>query len=284
MAFHNLKLIKTMGCPAIHIGGGEPFLDPDGLIQVLKAAMNIGVRVDYIETNSSWFKDLNSAREILALVRSYGVRQLLISISPFHNEHTPLIKVNGVMQACLDVGINGVPWTQFFYPELSQLGATRTHSLEEMISKYGQRYPQSIAQRFWIQPLGRAPNFLSQVYTPASSINLATNRIGCNELMQTNHFHLDLYGNYIPGLCAGLAIRSQDLGKPLSETRYPIISRLFESGIGGLIDYARKEFGFSIGHEYLSKCHLCQEIRKFLVVEKGYQSQELQPVEFYYHI
>jgi hypothetical protein len=39
--------------------------------------------------------------------------------------------------------------------------------------------------------------------------------------------------------------------------------------------------GFSPEDAYLSECHLCFAVRKFLVAEKGVVSWELQPEEFY---
>ena len=41
-----------MGCPSVHIGGGEPLLRPDKLQAVLEAASDCGVGIDYVETNS----------------------------------------------------------------------------------------------------------------------------------------------------------------------------------------------------------------------------------------
>jgi hypothetical protein len=102
--------------------------------------------------------------------------------------------------------------------------------------------------------------------------------------LQTNHFHIDLKGNYIPGLCAGLSIRVEDLGAPLDEKKYPFITSLFNQGVGGLLDIACQKYGFVTGHEYLNKCHLCQEIRNFIVIEKGLSSIELQPVDFYLNL
>ncbi len=47
-------LIGSMGCNAVHIGGGEPFLQPEKLSLVLKAASQAGVKIEYVETNSLW--------------------------------------------------------------------------------------------------------------------------------------------------------------------------------------------------------------------------------------
>lgn len=279
-AFNYLSLIRAMGGNAVHIGGGEPFINPDKLLGVLKAASRAGIKIEYIETNSSWFKDSEGAEKLLANLRNAGLRSLLVSISPFHNEFVPLSKVNGVMQACGKTGINIFPWTQDFYPDLAKFDASETVSLDDLTQAFGDNYLANIPQRYWIQPNGRAIRFLQKIYSMQSSVDLAEDRNGCQELLQTNHFHIDLYGNYIPGLCAGISIRHSDLGKTLSSNDYPIFNILAESGPGGLIDFAHKQ-GYQLAHEYLNKCHLCQDIRRFLLREKGMDSCELQPREFY---
>ncbi len=279
-ALNYFTLIRKMGCNSIHIGGGEPFLQANKLLNVAKMACQAGVKVEYIETNCSWFAGPAQADELLTSFRNAGVRTLLVSISPFHAEFVPLAKVNGVMQACSRVGINVFPWVRDFYAELSRFDADSTIKIEKLIETFGENYLQSMAQRYWIQPNGRAVNFLQRIYQMKSAVDLASDRHGCIELWQANHFHIDLYGNYIPGLCSGLSIRHSDLGRVLPANEYPIINILAESGPGGLVDYASK-FGYKIAHEYLNKCHLCQDIRKFLLREKGMDTHELQPREFY---
>jgi len=85
----NLQAVRSLGCRSVHIGGGEPLLRPDGLAAVLKIANALGVAVEYVETNSSWFKDSRSAEAFLKDLRTQGLETLLVSISPFHNEHIP---------------------------------------------------------------------------------------------------------------------------------------------------------------------------------------------------
>ena len=279
-ALKYLALMKRMGCGSVHIGGGEPFLHRAGLAGVLRAAAQAGVVVEYVETNSSWFKDEASADKILEKLRAAGLRSLLVSISPFHSEFVPLYKVNGVIQACNRIGINVIPWVRDFYSDLSQFDMNGTIPFEELEARFGEDFLRNIPKRYWIQPNGRAVNFLQKAYTMQSAVDLASNRNGCSELLQTGHFHVDLYGNYIPGLCSGLSIRVADLGRVLRPEEYPLLNILVEKGPAGLIDMACG-YGYKIAHEYLNKCHLCQDLRRFLLREKGLDTQELQPREFY---
>ena len=141
-----------------------------------------------------------------------------------------------------------------------------------------------ILQRYWIHLGGRAlETFRPLLGSKTWQQILSENPGGCAaELADTSHFHIDLFGNYIPGLCSGLAIFRGDLGTPLSADSYPILLELFRNGIRGLFEFAEENFGFSPQRDdYISKCDLCNQIRTHLEMNDNYKSNELQPTEFY---
>jgi hypothetical protein len=284
VAEKNFRAVKSLGCSAVHIGGGEPMLRPEELGIVLDAGRRAGVSIDYVETNSSWFKDPESAETLLAGLQMKGLHTLLVSISPFHNEHIPFSKIQGVMDACRNARVRIFAWIGEFIPDLSGLDGSQPHALSEFEEHYGKDYLRGILGRYWIHMAGRAlETFRPVLRTKTLEHILRENTTGCRrELADTSHFHLDLFGNYIPGLCSGLAIALDDLGKPLAEDKYPLLSILNAKGIRGLLDFAAREYAFKprqIG--YINKCDLCTEIRFFLV-QQGYDSsEELCPGEFY---
>ncbi len=278
----NLRKIKDLGCGSIHIGGGEPFLNPEGLEMVLETAHGVGVEIDYVETNSSWFRELDSAYQILSRLKEKGLSTLLVSMSPFHNEHIPFWKVKGVIEACNRTGIGVFPWVKEFYGEINSLGDKTTHTLEEYEKKYGPGYLRSLPSRYWIHFGGRAVKTLGGVLEPVGIGEIFwRNGQRCFELLDVSHFHFDLFGNYIPGLCAGLMIERDDLGQNLPAGKYPFLNMLFEQGVKGLYEFASGKFGFKPGPGYISKCHLCLEIRQYLVLEANIDSPEFGPPGFY---
>jgi hypothetical protein len=280
----NFRALKSLGCSAVHIGGGEPMLRPEALAEVLEIARRAGVAIDYVETNCSWFKDAESAAALFAGLRQKGLHTLLVSISPFHNEHVPYYKTKGVMEACRRAGVRIFPWVADFVRDLEGLDAGRTHALSEFEDRYGKNYLRGVPGRYWVHLGGRALETFRPVLRAKTVEHiLRANAGGCaRELSDTGHFHIDLFGNYIPGLCTGLAIAREDLGKGLAEEKYPLLTRLNAKGIRGLLELAQADFGFAPALPgYLNKCDLCTEIRFFLVGKNVPEFQELSPRGFY---
>jgi len=281
---NTMHILRKLGCRSIHIGGGEPLLRPDELIQVIETASRSNINIDYVETNSSWFKEPDTAETTLSKLRKAGLRTLLISISPFHNQYVPFFKVKGVLEACRQTGIKIFPWISEFLQDLSEFDPQKTHSLDEYTEKFGDGYLTGILERYWIHMGGRALELFRPVLAkkPLEQIIVENSKNCAPELSDTNHYHIDLFENYIPGLCSGLAIAVQDLGRPLAKERYPLLTTLFNAGIKGLLKDAQKLYGFTpVQDGYINKCDLCTEIRTFLVQQNFNQSLELNPKEFY---
>ena len=277
-----LSTIIKLGCRSIHIGGGEPMLNLPSLETILDEAGRLGVNVEYVETNSSWFRTPDQAAQTLRRLKDRGLTTLLISISPFHTEFIPFRKVQGVINACKETGLAVFPWIGEFKDEVQALDPDITHDLSEYMEWYGHDYIESIPARYWIHYGGRALKLFMNIYggTPWREILTTSNR-NCTELRHTDHFHIDLNGDYIPGLCAGLSIRMDDLDGPLDPKRYPLITVLFNEGINGLFELAAATYGFQPRDKYLNKCDMCTHIRDHMVNVMGVDSRELQPRGFY---
>lgn len=274
--------LNGLGCRSVHIGGGEPFLDSDGLEKVLQAFRAGGMGLEYVETNSSWYRNREQAETTLRRLKKAGLSTILVSVSPFHNEFIPLQKIEGVMSAAAQAGVAVFPWVDGFLSDLRAFDETATHSLEEYKKRYGRDYVETIPSRYWVTMRGRALKTYAPYMKKISLENLlARGGGGCSELFDTTHFHVDLFGNYVPGLCTGLSCYHRDVGTPLDKNQYPFLVILMTEGIGGLYQAAAETYGFEAAPAYVSKCELCYDIRRFLVAEKGVGSPDLQPVQYY---
>lgn len=276
--------IIERGCRSVHIGGGEPLLAPDKLTAVAEAARRTGMGIDYVETNSAWYVDAGQADDVLSRLRQAGVGTLLVSISPFHNASIPFSRVRGVIDACRRTGMHVFPWVNAFVRDLDRLGGDRPHAMAEFEAAFGRDYLRRIPDRYWIHLGGRALETFRPVYPgyTAAEILDKSPRSCTRALSDTSHFHIDLYGRYVPGLCAGLAIPMEDLGRPLREGAYPLLDRLCAAGIRGLYELAAAEYGHRPGREdYLNHCDLCTDIRQFLMNGTSEAFPELAPAGFY---
>ncbi|MCF8336095.1 MAG: radical SAM protein [Bacteroidales bacterium] len=283
MSVNAMRKILSLGCRAIHIGGGEPMLNISGLLQVADTAKEQGMGIHYVETNATWFKNEEDAVRTLRQLKEHGILNLLISMSPFHNEHIPFYKTKGLINACRKSGIQPLPWIMDFYSDINAFDDKMSHSLEEYEEAFGKDYLRNIPERYWTHLGGRAVYTYKDIFS-LQPLEKILNSPPCDELEDTSHFHIDLYGNYIPGLCSGLAIDMEDLGAPLNEAQYPFISMLYNGGIEALFHHARNEYGFAPQEAYLNKCHLCDDIRLFMVREKQLDSPELKPGGYYRYV
>jgi hypothetical protein len=277
-----LETLRDLGCASVHIGGGEPFLNRAGLKMTLQFCQTFGMNVDYVETNGVWHcNHEQSVRQLLAL-KEAGLRRLLVSISPMHNACVPFRKTKGVLAACREARIEVFPWAMDFYEDLEKLDENTLHELDEFEERLGPDYRCRILERYWTHLGGRALKTFRDCFPAKAAEEIARDNGSCLELESTDHFHLDLHGNYIPGLCSGLSIRRQDLGRTLDPDLYPLLTALHEQGVGALLELGRSEFGFVPNPQgYISKCDLCTDIRGYLVRVKDVRAVELQPLGFY---
>lgn len=257
-------------------------MKPDLLTGVLEVAGQARISIEYVETNCAWYRDEASACGILERLRANGVDSLLVSISPFHAETIPFEKTLGVMAACKKTGIHVFPWMETFMADLAKLDRKKPHKMEAFTARFGSGYLADIPRRYWIHLGGRALDTFRPVYETKPLAQIISENPGscAARLCDTSHFHVDLYGKYIPGLCAGLALDYEHIGKPLPKERYPLLTLLLEKGITGLFDMARVK-GFSPDRPgYISKCDLCTDIRCFFALQNKFNT-ELLPRGFY---
>jgi hypothetical protein len=278
-----IKLIRTLGCTSVHIGGGEPFMMPEKLVLTAEAIQEAGGAIEYVETNCSWYRNDGQSEELLNRLLEKGVHTLLISISPFHNRSVPFNKTEQVLKICSRTGMGIFPWIRDCIRDLSVMDKNKTHTLDEFQAAFGDDYLERLTHRYWIRMNGRAlETFRSILPLKTAEKTLEDNRGSCRQdLSDTSHFHIDCFGNYIPGLCSGFAIQLSDLGMPLDSGKYPLLNILADSGINGLWEWVSSRFNYQPCRSgYLNKCDLCTEIRSFLFNRK-YSSVELQPPGFY---
>lgn len=270
----------------LHFTGGEPFLNFDLLSRGTEIASNSGIPSLFVETNSSWASDDTTTYEKLSGLKDKGMQGILISVNPFYLENIPFDRTERAIRISHEVfGRNSFVYQQTYYNRFKELDIHGTMPLEEYLQienkpEFGRnvefflngRSPYAM-EKFSIFPQYRARYFFDEPCVPS--------------FLRSWHNHFDNYGNYMPGYCGGISFgKASDLPEllqnGLDEDSHPVLSFIVDDDFEGLFDFAAS-YGYTEREKgYLSKCHLCADIRKHLV-GKG-EFSELRPKEFYNHL
>ncbi len=276
-------LSKERGLYGIHLAGGEATLNFSRLLYAIRSARRHRVALDYLETNADWCIDKKTARDGFRQMQKAGLDAVLISASLFHNEFTPLERTKAAIRAATEVfGHGGVlVWTAEVLRAMEQnLDETKKHPLPQSCQKLGLDPASGDLWRLhsYLTPGGRAAERLADGLPRNSVESFAEN--GCGSILrETSHFHIDPYGNLFTGHCPGLSIGNvENFHRQVTREEAPVYWTLYHEGPFGLwrklaTDFVPEEAG------YVSKCHFCLELRKFLFEKDAYA--ELRPAAFY---
>jgi len=270
------RLLVKGGCRSVHIGGGEPFLNFEGLLDLLKTARRAGIRVEYVETNGFWASDEAQARRYLDALEDAGGNALCISLDPFHAEYVPFALPLRLAEICRKTGFGHFLWQERFLQQLANVTPTKAHNraaLEEQISA---DYILDTARRYGIGMGGRAVN-IEREYSQPKPLGSLLENSPCRDLLSTGHFHVDYLGRFIPPGCTGIAIPLAEVVEGIPEGKYPAFDALTSGGAASLLEYAKGR-GFVPEAEYTSGCSLCFFTRKWLS-ENG-SCPELEPKHY----
>ncbi|HIC89003.1 MAG TPA: radical SAM protein [Anaerolineae bacterium] len=260
----------------LHFTGGEPFLNFDLLLRLTEMAGRLGIPTLFVETNGFWCRDDATTRQKMQALREAGLHGILISANPFILERIPFERTERAVRIARQVfGYNAIVYQEFFFRRFQQMGLSGTLSFEEYVQRagYGLRYAELL-------PGGRVPFKLAPLFQhyPAGRFFGLSCRA---ELIREWHVHVDNYGNLVPGFCGGLSLGdARDLPalyEGLDLDRRPVLKALLTD----LQDLYRlgKEFGYREREGYISKCHLCLDIRRHLARHGDFV--ELRPAAFY---
>jgi hypothetical protein len=270
----------------VHITGGEPFLNAGLLRRAVRTTVARGIPC-YVETNAGWCVREDLVAERFLALRECGIRAILISCSPFHAASIPPRRTLLAIAVALEIfGPEGVivhlpEWLE----QLRRFGLEAPTPIERYCESYGSR---TAGVMFWegygLNSGGRAGYRLGHLITRRRA--LAFRQENCRaEILYAPHSHFDLYGNFIPGFCGGLAAGAwtelAGLVEDFQQSRYPpLIDILVHSGPFGLYQFACQEYGYHpLARGYAGKCHLCVDVRSHLVLSGDFP--ELAPAGFY---
>ena len=270
----------------LHFTGGEPFLNYDLLCESVEIANELEIPSTFVETNCYWAISDEITKERLYTLRAKGLSGILISVNPFFLEYVPFDRTERAIRISQEIFGHNVMVYQFeYYRKFKRLGIKEKMAFNDYLEiEKGQDFARNV--EFFI--MGRAayridtynifPKYKAEYFL----------RDECRPSFIRNwHNHFDNYGNFIPGYCGGLSLgdcRELDilLEEGLNPQEYPILAYIVNNDFKGLLSFSGI-YGYIEKQEgYLSKCHLCIDIRKYLIEKDEFR--ELKPKEFYLHI
>jgi len=261
----------------MHIGGGEPFMDFDGLTDLVCNLSDGGGNVEYVETNASWVTDEKQCELKLRELYKAGADTLCISLDPFHAEYVPIDRPLTLAKICRSIGFGFFLWQERFMPMMSRLDKSKKHTRAEMEELISPKYISETARSYGINYGGRAVNIETE-YSTKKPVKDIVNSNSCRSLVSGGHFHVDMYGRYVPPGCTGIVIPLDEAVNGIPDGKYPVFEALLSGGNKKLLEYAISK-GFTENPEgYPSGCALCINIRHWLSINAP--SPELDPEHY----
>jgi hypothetical protein len=239
----------------------------------------------FVETNCVWCVNDESTKEKLNILKEKGLKGIMISVNPFYLEFVPFERTERAIRFAMEIfGNNTFVYQVEYYRRFYDLGIRNSLPFDRYLELENRT---DFARNTEFFMMGRAPfsltGSLEGIFPKYPAGRLA--KLPCSpEFLRNWHNHFDNYGNFIPGFCGGITLgdtRHLDelLEKGIDLEKFPVLKFLILGDMKGLLNFA-KDYGYRISEEgYYSKCHLCTDLRKFLVEKDDFR--ELEPKAFY---
>ena len=259
--------------------GGEPFLNFDLLIKAARQAAALGIPSAFVETNGFWCKDDLTTKYNFLDLKEAGLKGVLVSVNPFIAEEVPFERTARAVRYGREAfGKSCIVHQEHYFYQFLRLGITGKMTFREYLARGRDGLSQAE-----LLPMGRAayaPDLFRK--QPAAAFFGQDCRA---ELLDPRRAYFDNYGNYVTGYCGGIALSSLDRlsngDRDVDPDERPVLAALF-TDIKKLHDLAVGDLGYlPKARGYVSKCHLCVDIRRHLVFSGDNRFAELRPREFY---
>jgi hypothetical protein len=161
-----------------------------------------------------------------------------------------------------------------------RLGITGRLSIDEYLQLTRE---ESLSENVELFLMGRAADQLKDLY-PSYPPDQFFNAPCQPAIIRSWHNHFDNYGNFMPGYCGGISLGSWfELDRLLKEgielETHPVLKYLANEDIKGLLNFSIDRGYSEVEEGYVSKCHLCLDIRRYLALSGDFE--ELKPRQFY---
>jgi len=255
----------------VHVAGGEAMMYWDNLSEGIRLAHGEGNAPYFIETNCSFATDDSTTEKRLSFLAAHGMRGILASADPYHQETVPPERFLRVREAtCRIFGEANFYGNRAAAEEIMALPEITAD--EDRLREHVRAHPPVMvgtSRRRLAQYLDRFgpddPNL------PMAGWRLQLGLPGCLEQFRADgiwEIHVDPYGN-IQTNC-GIILGTTDTIRPAQllagavEHVNPFVECLCADGPLGLALLARDEYGFELPATVTQGCDLCFLARQHL--------------------
>ncbi len=269
----------------LHFTGGEPFLNYSLLCRGVMLAEKYEIPSTFVETNCFWATTDQATRAKLRNLKKLGLKGIMISVNPFYLEFVPFERTRRCIDISLEIfGQNTMIYQMDFFRHFNQLGITGCLPLQDYLKLQGSREIFQYTEFFMMGRAVYQAHLLPERFTAVFPASTFFNHPCDPPFLRSWHNHVDNYGNYIPGFCGGLSLGNiknltQLVRDGIDLDNYPLLRFIIENDFEGFYSFACQKGYAGEDQRYHSKCHLCLDLRKFLVTRDSYA--ELKPHQFY---
>ncbi len=264
----------------LHITGGEPFLFQGNLREIIEAGKEYGVSNIGTATNTFWAVSREVAVDTLSVMKKAGMTGLCVSADYFHQAHIPLERVRNALHATKYLNLNGHSYVTRCF-----IGSRETECLENretgVIIDEIEDCGIPVAE-VPLRQLGRGARYESsnecQLEGPCEELCICLGETGPRAPQMV---YVDACG--LVQICYGLTIGTLEkrslrgILTGYDSSQDVVIDTIARIGPAGLLPLAERS-GYQRKQSYVNKCHLCYDVRTFLV---PYHPSTLSPLECY---
>ena len=259
------------------VTGGEPLLLYEHTLAIVRAAADLDLApIRSIQSNGSWCSNDDLTRRRLTELRDAGLGGMFFSSDPFHQQFVPIDRVRRGVRIADEV----------FGPDKVAVSLGRAYleaesmpTPDEYAAKLAESPPIMVARAVWA--LGdRFPTI------PLDEILEMNCRGGSRDIDPSSvwQINVDAYGYVSSWICSGILLGnaketpfSEIVSRPLSQ-QPQLVQDLVARGPAAMLDMAAAQ-GFQPRDRYVSKCHLCWDIREAI---HGHYPDLFAPAELYH--
>src|SRR4030042_123033 len=240
---------STLGAKWVSFTGGEPFLEPQLLLDLVTYASGKGLHSEAV-TNCSWAESRGKALDRLRPLAEAGLTALNMSVDDFHQEHIPLDRVRHCFDAAKEMGLKPV-----FMVATGKSSAITAGSLPALLGDQciqalgGPRkpHPTALAMEAHFTPVGRGAE------VDVAAVGTWASKVRCESIL--SDIGVTPHEDVLP-CCGPLACREDAvIGNIGAESLGEILSRAQRDR-----RFTRIQEGFDVVGGYLSHCDACYRL------------------------